>query len=637
MSSGGTSAAPFIDNTTLARDLILESDGNIFTIKLDGSDKTYLTNDSPDYSNVLAAWSYDGSKIVYVNTAPNERPYIWTMNADGSDKQQLTFGNVTGGAATFSPDGKSILFSSSATGNGQPLVGLELWVMNADGTDPHPITHTTVSAVSEDGTTPIKWSIYGSYSPDGTKITYASTQSGHSEIWVMNADGSDQRQLTFPDNPNSPDANSPCWSPDGTKIAYAGGAVGVGEFANIFTINPDGSGRSQLTFEPPSSASDDPVWSPDGQEIIFESVREGPLETWVMNADGTGQLALFAYHYFSSRLPITGAEIAIPCLCRGTLILTDRGEVAVEALTVGDRVKTLSGECKPIVWVGFGRDLVTRANHLARPIVVRRGALADSVPRRDLYLTHGHALYCAGVLIPVEHLVNHRSIAWDETARVIEYYHVELADHAVLFAEGAPAETYHDAGNRAVFQNTREGSKAGARKPACAPVLTGGEIVERVWAELFERAGGRLELNTTDDADIHLVIDGRRLDPTLIDDGVYRFAVKQPPLRTLRLCSRSGVPSLLGLGRSDHRPLGAAIKRIILYHAGIPTCFDYDAPQLRQGGCYLPEDGYCWTDGNCELPTRFFTLLNGPFTLLIHTEPHYDMRYPIPARLAQAV
>jgi hypothetical protein len=58
---------------------------------------------------------------------------------------------------------------------------------------------------------------------------------------------------------------------------------------------------------------------------------------------------------------------------------------------------------------------------------------------------------------------------------------------------------------------------------------------------------------------------------------------------------------------------------------------------LRQGGCYLPEDGYCWTDGECELPMRFFTLLNGPFTLLVHTEPHYDMRYPIPARLAHAV
>jgi len=742
--------------TTTTSPLLLETDGNIFTIGLDGTGKTYLTSDGSDYKNELASWSYDGSKIVYMryplndpdapSQAEQERAgffdpaYVWTMNADGSDKRQLTSGTHYGGLPTFSPDGTSILFTGLDTGSA------ELWSVNADGTSLHEVTRTTGSETSIFGQE-IQWSTNASYSPDGTKILYGSTQSGPCEIWIMNADGSDQRQLTFPDDPDAPDANIPSWSPDGTKIVFWSGFQRAR--GNIFTMNADGSDRTQLTFDGLSINNDNPTWSPDGKSIIFDSSRASgqSVTSWIMNADGTDQRLLFSWGHDASRLPVkdgvetiineaddkklqinsavganetvtftdttgvltltdpanfsgtivltpgsdklpadndvirlTGLTVAsasasdtaltvatdsgtfslsltnsqlttgfanwsgsdvwvssIPCLCRGTLILTDRGEVAVEALTVGDRVKTLSGECKPIVWVGFGRDLVTRANHLARPIVVRRGALADSVPRRDLYLTHGHALYCAGVLIPVEHLVNHRSIAWDETARVIEYYHVELADHAVLFAEGAPAETYHDAGNRAVFQNTREGSKAGARKPACAPVLTGGEIVERVWAELFERAGGRLELNTTDDADIHLVIDGRRLDPTLIDDGVYRFAVKQPPLRTLRLCSRSGVPSLLGLGRSDHRPLGAAIKRIILYHAGIPTCFDYDAPQLRQGGCYLPEDGYCWTDGNCELPTRFFTLLNGPFTLLIHTEPHYDMRYPIPARLAQAV
>jgi O-antigen biosynthesis protein len=71
------------------------------------------------------------------------------------------------------------------------------------------------------------------------------------------------------------------------------------------------------------------------------------------------------------------------CFCRGTLILTEEREVAVEALAVGDRVRTLSGALKRVVWIGFGRDLVTRANRLARPIVVRRGALADDVPRRD--------------------------------------------------------------------------------------------------------------------------------------------------------------------------------------------------------------------------------------------------------------
>ena len=135
---------------------------------------------------------------------------------------------------------------------------------------------------------------------------------------------------------------------------------------------------------------------------------------------------------FAARSPTAPpAPICVVCFCRGTLILTERGEVAVEELAVGDRVVTLSGAVKPIVWIGFGRDLVTRANKLARPVIVRRGALADGVPTRDLYLTHGHALYLDGVLIPVENLVNHRSILWDESARVVEYYHIELEDHDV--------------------------------------------------------------------------------------------------------------------------------------------------------------------------------------------------------------
>src|SRR6185295_15646960 len=101
-----------------------------------------------------------------------------------------------------------------------------------------------------------------------------------------------------------------------------------------------------------------------------------------------------------------------------------------------------------------------------------------------------------GVLIPVEHLVNHRSILWDDAARVVEYYHIELADHDVLFAEGAPAESYYDANNRAFFQNTREGSEAAGARPIFAPVLNAGESVERVWAALFERAGGQVDRKT---------------------------------------------------------------------------------------------------------------------------------------------
>ena len=316
------------------------------------------------------------------------------------------------------------------------------------------------------------------------------------------------------------------------------------------------------------------------------------------------------------------------CFCRGTSIETEHGDVPVEDLKVGDRVRTLSGKLKPIVWIGLGRSLVTRANKLTRPVIVRAGALADNVPSRDLYLTHGHALYLDGVLIPVENLVNHRSILWDERARVVEYYHVELEDHDVVVANGAPAESYYDAKNRAQFQNMRPGSAPGAARPTFAPVLNGGAIVEAVWAKLSARAGGSIACDTTDDPDLHLATDGRRLDATTVGGALYRFALAAPPAAPLHLRSRSGVPSLLGITAHDHRRLGVALARIVISQPGVTTVIESDAPVLLAGGAHPAEAGYAWTDGDLTLPPSLFAHLQGIFTLTVHTE-RPGMRYPV--------
>ena len=328
-------------------------------------------------------------------------------------------------------------------------------------------------------------------------------------------------------------------------------------------------------------------------------------------------------------------ESDTPCFCRGTRILTETGEIPVEALAVGDRVETLSGDLKPIRWIGFGRDLVTAKNKLARPIVVTAGALDDGVPRRDLYLTHGHALYFDGVLIPVEHLVNHRTICWDDEARVVEYYHIELEDHDVVFAEGAPAESYYDAGNRALFHNARPRSAPGGARPTFAPVLRQGEIVARVWAALDRRASARLPTATTGDPDLHLVAGGARREPAAMADGVYTFALAKPPDAPVLLCSRSVVPSLVGLSRHEHRRLGVAIRQIVLCGSGVMTVIDAAAPLFAAGGCYAPEGGFCWTDGRLVLPAALFAQMTGPFRLLVQTA-RLGLRYPLADPLATA-
>ncbi len=151
------------------------------------------------------------------------------------------------------------------------------------------------------------------------------------------------------------------------------------------------------------------------------------------------------------------------CVLRGTHIATPGGEVLVETLRIGDLVRTVSGAARPIRWIGFGRTLITPHNRdRATPVVVRRHALGEFIPHRDLYITRGHALYLAGVLIPVEELINHRSIAWADSPRVVEYYHLELDRHDVVLAENAPVESYREADNAELFLNT-------ADRPALLP------------------------------------------------------------------------------------------------------------------------------------------------------------------------
>src|SRR5215212_1412375 len=150
-------------------------------------------------------------------------------------------------------------------------------------------------------TTVPKSSTYGKQRTIFRPIVYASTQSGNSEIWIAKVDGSDPVQLTFAQDPSSPDANAPSWSPDGSKIVFwSGFDHGYG---NIFTMNPDGTGRTQLTFTPAPESSDNPIWAANGQAILFDTNRDGSVETWIMNADGSGQHALFPGGYGGSRLP----------------------------------------------------------------------------------------------------------------------------------------------------------------------------------------------------------------------------------------------------------------------------------------------------------------------------------------------
>ena len=304
----------------------------------------------------------------------------------------------------------------------------------------------------------------------------------------------------------------------------------------------------------------------------------------------------------------------VPCFLAGTTIKTEDGYVPVEKLAVGDRIVTLSGVVKPITWIGSGHVPVTPFKRTAAtPVIVRKGALADNVPYRDLYLTKGHALFVDDVLIPVEFLINHRSILYDDRIGNVTFYHIELAEHDVLLADGAAAESYRDDGNRWLFGNANSGWDQPA-KPACAPVLTGGPLVDAIWRRLLERAGPRPGLPLTDEPDLHLMVDGRRIDAATRLRDRYVFRLADMPT-ALRIVSRAGVPAELGTAR-DMRTLGVAIRRVEVSQGTKLATIDASDAKLECGfHAFEPLEGISWTDGDALLPVVDLTGFDGPLTV----------------------
>jgi hypothetical protein len=146
------------------------------------------------------------------------------------------------------------------------------------------------------------------------------------------------------------------------------------------------------------------------------------------------------------------------CFCPGTLILTDRGERPIESLLIGDAVVTASGEVERVRWIGHRiySGAFIAGNHLMLPVQIKAGAIGPGVPRRDLHVSPGHAMFVDGQLVPAWRLINGKTIVQAEAVASVTYYHVDLGCHAVIFAEGAAAESFLDDGCRGQFHNADE-------------------------------------------------------------------------------------------------------------------------------------------------------------------------------------
>ena len=313
-----------------------------------------------------------------------------------------------------------------------------------------------------------------------------------------------------------------------------------------------------------------------------------------------------------------------PCYCRGTRILTDRGEVAVEDLRIGDRVVTLSGAARPIRWIGCRHLDLTRhpAPGRVQPIVIRAAAVADGMPCRDLLVSPDHAVLLDDVLILARQLINGASIQRQVQCQAVTYYHIELETHDILLAEALPAESYLDTGNRGMFENggvplilhpdMGDGQRQRFAR-SCRPLIDDAARVEPIWRRLAMRAVARgftppADIETTGDPGLRVVIGERVIEPVSFSAGRYVFVLPRDDgalAEPVRLVSRSASPCEARPWVGDRRRLGVAVSRLTLRRGAEAEPIPLDDPRLARGWWDVERDPltlWRWTDGDAVVP-----------------------------------
>ena len=358
------------------------------------------------------------------------------------------------------------------------------------------------------------------------------------------------------------------------------------DFLSVSSVSPPGSPFGAGGAAAPGTTLD--VQGASGAQASLPVLNPASGLTFSVAPDGSG-----------------GSLVYVACFAAGTRIATPRGDAPVETLRPGRRVQLARGGSAPVKWVGCTTIDLSRHPDPARaaPIRIRADAFGPGRPCRDLLVSPEHCLLVDGALVPAGRLTNGASIARDDGFGRIDYWHVELARHDILLAEGLPAESYLDTGNRALFAGEAgvralHADLAGAPDAAALAVWAAhGAAPLRLdapdqRAALAARARA-LGWEQTDDAGLWLANESGRLACAVTAGGAR--ALLPAGTRRVWLHSRSFVPAETQAGSGDTRRLGVALRAANL--SGWPP-----HPDAFAAGWHDDDGaGWRWTNGAAAL------------------------------------
>jgi TolB protein len=235
----------------------------IWMMDPDGGNQRQLTRYNS--ISIQPAVSPDGTKIAFTSYV-RSNPGIFVFSVDPA--RDLRFYNQrasVNATPTFTPDGRQLLYASSASGS-----CCRIYAVNLDGSNLRPISSPGAIDV-EPKVNP----------KTGTDVVFVSGRSGPQQIYRMNMDGTDVQRLT----PGEGEASNPSWHPGGQIIAYAWTRGYASGAFNIFTMDVATRKYNQLTFS--DGRNENPSWAPDGAHLVFAKRRGGSSQIWTMLADGT--------------------------------------------------------------------------------------------------------------------------------------------------------------------------------------------------------------------------------------------------------------------------------------------------------------------------------------------------------------